>query len=415
MENMKVDILEKKGCKVEIKAEIPADEVEKERTVVFADIQQNAVISGFRKGHAPMDFVKREFAKTALNKTLQNLMTSAIEKIIKEQDLHPVVTPEAEPEDYNEGKPFSFKLKVEQVPEFEPKDYKKIKITKKIKKITEKEVNEVIKNLQDRRANLIDAGDIAAEPHHFLVADYDGIIDGKKIDKPIENQTIDLSHKSLPEGFATGLVGMKSGETKTIETKISDKPAKLDIKIKSIKKKVLPEVNDEFAKDFGHENVSQLKEKIKEDIIKTEEEKTRQDMESQIIESLLKSNDFPVPETLVEYELNNMIDRTKQYLVSNHSFNQEEFEKSIPAMRDKYKTDAEKTVHSSYLLSKIIKNENINVDEDEINKKIEEISGGDKKVAENYQKYREYLSLQIKEKKLFDFLLENAKIKEVKA
>ncbi|MDO8735339.1 MAG: hypothetical protein Q7K21_09310, partial [Elusimicrobiota bacterium] len=104
--------------------------------------------------------------------------------------------------------------------------------------------------------------------------------------------------------------------------------------------------------------------------------------------------------------------RTKQYLVSNRSFNEEEFKKSIPAMKDKYRVDAEKTVRISYLLSKIAKSENIAVTDDEINGKIAEISAGDKKVAENYQKYREYLSLQIKEKKLFDSILSYAKIKE---
>ncbi len=135
-------------------------------------------------------------------------------------------------------------------------------------------------------------------------------------------------------------------------------------------------------------------------------------MENQIIELLLKSNNFSIPETLVEEELNNMIERTKQYLTNNRSYNEEEFKKSIPAMRDKYKTDAEKTVHISFLLSKIAKNENIVVSPDEVNKKIEEIAGGNKKTAESYGKYREYMSIQLREKKLFDFLFDNAKIKE---
>ncbi len=273
----------------------------------------------------------------------------------------------------------------------------------------------MLKNLQDRQSTLVDAGDVAAEQHHFLVADYESTVDGKKMDKPAENQIIDLSHESLPSGFATGLVGMKIGESKTIETKISEKPAKFDVKVKAIKKKVSPKVDDEFAKDLGHENIQQLKEKIKAELETAEDEKSRQDMEGQIVESLLTHNNFAVPESLVGEETNHMIERTKQYLVSNRSFNEEEFKKSIPAMKDKYRVDAEKTVRISYLLSKIAKSENIAVTEDEISKKIAEISAGDKKVAENYQKYREYLSLQIKEKKLFDILLENAKVKEVKA
>ncbi|MFH0948569.1 MAG: trigger factor [Elusimicrobiota bacterium] len=409
---MKIDVLEKKGCSVEIKVEIPTEEVKSEMDVVFVDIQKNAAIDGFRKGHVPMEFVKREFARTAVEKTIHNLMASTTEKIIKEKNLQPVVPPTIEPLDFAEGKPFSFKLKIEQEPEFEPKDYKKIKITKKVKKITDKEINNVIKNIQDRQSTLEDAGDVVAEQHHFLIADYESTVDGKKMDKPAENQIIDLSHESLPVGFATGLIGMKAGESKTIETKISDKPANFDVKVKAIKKKVSPSIDDEFAKDLGHENVGQLKEKIKDELTKVEEEKTQQDMENQIIELLLKSNNFPVPETFVEEELGRLIEKTKQHLISNRSFNEEEFKKSIPAMEDKYKIDAEKRVRISYLLSRIIKDENITVSSEEVDKKIEEIFAGDRKVAENYQKHREHLSLQIKEKKLFDFLLENAKIKE---
>ena len=411
---MKTEVLERKGCSVEIKAEIPAADVKKEMESVYVEIQQNAAIDGFRKGHAPMEFVKREFARTAVEKTLHNLMTTSTEKIIKDQNLHPIVTPSVEPLDFVEEKPFLFKLKIEQAPEFTPKDYKKIKITKKIKKITDKEIGDVIKNLQDRQSTLDDAGDVAAEAHHFLVADYESTIDGKKIDKPALNQMIDLSHESLPEGFASGLIGMKAGESKTIEIKIADKPAKFDIKVKAIKKKISPKIDDEFAKDLGMENVAKLKEKIKGDLLKAEEDKLRQEMENQAVESLLASNEFCVPEVLVNDELENMIERTKQYLVDNHNYNDEEFKKSIPAMKDKYKKDSEKTVRVSYLLSRIAKDENITVSRDEINKKIEELTGGDKKAAESYEKYREFISLQLKEKKLFDFLLANAKVKEEK-
>jgi len=420
---MKFDILEKKGCSVEIKVEIPTEEVKSELDSVFSDIQKNAAVDGFRRGHAPMDFVKREFAKTAVEKTIHNLVISSMEKIIKEKNFQLVVAPVVKPFDFAAAQPFSFRLKIEQAPEFELKDHKKIKITKKIKKITDKEIHSVLKNLQDRQSTLVDAGDVAAEQHHFLVADYESTVDGKKMERPAENQIIDLSHESLPAGFAAGLVGMKVGESKTIETKISEKPAKFAVKVKAIKKKVSPKIDDDFAKDLGHENIQQLKEKIKVELETAEDEKSRQDMEGQIVESLLSNNNFAVPESLVDEETNNMIERTKQYLVSNRSdqresprdFNEEEFKKSIPAMKDKYRVDAEKTVRISYLLSKIAKSENITVTDDEINKKIAEIAAGDKKVAENYQKYREYLSLQIKEKKLFDFLLENAKIKEVKA
>jgi len=178
------------------------------------------------------------------------------------------------------------------------------------------------------------------------------------------------------------------------------------------KKKVVKKIDNEFAKDMGHESIEQLREKVKEELVRAEEEKTRQEMENQIVEALLKSNNFDVPDTLVEDEINHSIERTKQYLVSNHSFDEEEFKKSIPAMRDKYKVESEKTVRISYLLSKIAKNENIEVTQDEINKKIEEMANGDKKVAENYNKYHDYVGLQLKEKKLFDFLFENAKIKE---
>lgn len=413
MLNQKFEVLSKKDCTTELKVEIEADNVSAEMEKVFGDIRQNAVISGFRKGKAPLDMVKREFAQTALSKTLRNLMADSIEIIVKDQNLKPVAVPVAEPQNYEPGANFVFKVSVEEPPEFELKDYKKLKLTKKIKQISEKDVENVVNSLREKQAILVDAGDVTVDQTHFVVADYKNL-SGPAKSQLVKEQILDLSNKQLPEGFAEGLIGARIGETRIVSSVAGKESARFEVTINAVKKKTLPAVDDEFAKDMGYENMEQLTSKINTELKDESDRRSRQQLENDIIDALLESNIFVVPPSLVKEEIDRSLEKTRQYLKQHNRFNEQEFEKSLPAMEEKYKADAEKGLRISYILSHITKLENIAVPPEEIDAKIEEFSGGNEKAKENYNQYRSYIELQLQEKKVFDFLIENAKIKEIK-
>ena len=144
---------------------------------------------------------------------------------------------------------------------------------------------------------------MCVEQTHYLIADYSGTVDGKSLGKPVREQFIDLSHEELPQGFAKGLLGAKAGEQKIIETEISGKPAKFEVTVKSIKKKISPTLDDEFAKDNGFATLDLLKEEIKKNLLLEEEKRARRELEKAISDELIANNSFPIPKSLVNKEV----------------------------------------------------------------------------------------------------------------
>jgi len=407
MSNYRIEVLETQPCLFRFGIELPREEVEKETEKVYQILQTRVAVEGFRRGKVPLEIVKQRFFTQARAEVIDNLLTYAVKQILAEKNIKPVTSPRVEKLDFEFEKPFSFQVTVEQKPEFEPDGYKNIRVEKKIKKITEDDVQKVISLLLEQNAYLEESTETVVKKEHFLLVDYELFLPpGSTAIETLKNQLINLSAPDILPGLVGQLVGANKNETKEVKITFPEnyyrkeytgKEAILNVKIYAIKEKKLPMLNDDFARDIGFANLEELNLKIKENLEKTEEQRIHQDMENQIAEHLAKTNPIPLPPSLVEEELQFLLNQAHRYYMSAQVSSsatvdstalkekrEEEWQKVLPELEKKYRIQAEKRVRLTFIFLAIAEKEKIAIDED-----------------------------KLREEKIFDFLIKNAKIKTI--
>ncbi|MBN1621144.1 MAG: trigger factor [Endomicrobiales bacterium] len=425
MENLKVEIVEKKPCSVILNIEVPQPEVKVETEKVYQEIQRIARVSGFRQGKAPMEMIKKNYVDNAREKVLENLIQKSVFPALKSKGIEPIAIPSIQEVNFDFDKPLKFKVKTERSPEFKSKDYKGVKIVKEIRAITKEKIGESIDALREKNAKLVESKKDVVEPKSYVMVDYEGYKDSQEIKGlKAKNQLLDLSASQLIMGFKDGLLGAKKGEEKEIKVKfpkehpdkkLADQDVIFKARIKEIKEKELPALDDELAKDFNIPSLKELESKVKESLEQEEKRRQEQDVRDKLIEHLLSANKFEVPDSLVEEQLKYMIERMSEYFKSQ-GMPESSWKENSKEWNEKYRKEAEQKVRIAYILSDIAKIEKIEVTEDDLKSELENMKkrNPDKEsaVEKYFEKNKESIISQLKDDKLFKFLLDNAKIKE---
>jgi trigger factor len=421
----KVKILDSGPCLVSLSIEVGLDDVKSETEKVNLDVQKIASIPGFRQGKAPMELVKKNYNSTIKEKIVSNLIHKSVFDSLEAEGIVPISYPTIEKVEFDQDKPLVFSVKAERNPDFKLKNYKGLKIKKDIRNTTDEKVNESIEKLRERNSSLAESSSETVETKHFVVVDYDGTVDGQPVaDLKGTNQLVDLSAAQLLAGFKEGLVGAKKDEEKTITVSLpADYPGKnlagktviFKARVKQIKEKILPKLDDEFAKDIGSKDLAELTAKVRE--VLENEEKTRQndELEKQLIDALLAQNEFCVPESLVEGEISHMFEKTQRYL-HDQGIKQQPTEEQLKKFREKYLEQAKNNVRISYILNRIVRDEKIETTAEELAEELDRLKkanpGQEAGVEKYFEEHKENIAGSMKQTKLFKFLLDNSKIKE---
>ena len=425
MENLKTEMSKKSECEFVFKIEIPQAEVEKEIELTYNKIQKDAVLPGFRRGKVPPTFLREKFKSRCQEAVLESLIPGALSQVVKEKGIDPIA-PAMISElkfDFDNRSSISFEAAVEVMPRFEPRDYKKLKIKREIKVMGDSEIEESLKELQKRNGQLVVSSNNVVDRKSYVVIDYQGFGNGKPLSGLRgENQLISIENPIFLKEFSEGLTGMEKGEEKNIEVNFPDnyfnknlagKKILFKAKVKEIKEMRLPEIDDAFAQGLGVKSLPELKEKLRENLIKREEYKAQEAMREQIVDRLIENNPVAVPNSLVEKQLDYLMSRMKAYLASR-GLASEDIGADEEVLRKKYRDLAEKQVRSALIFSRIAERENIQVDSREIDKEIEETVKSTKEKEEEIKKYFyeniEQITGRMRENKVFDFLIKNAKI-----
>jgi len=376
---MKVETKKLPKSQLELIFELSAEEFKEHMNHSLEHLKHHVKADGFRQGKVPLKIVEEKIGE-------QNLLMEAGDHAVKhvyfdyiaEQKLEPIGEPEVAIEKIAKGSEFVFKAKITVLPDVELPDYKEIASKVKAKEISvdEKEVQDAINYLQKTRAKFSQQ-DKQAEKSDFVEIEYSApeIENGKLIkDKFI------LGEGGLIKDFEDGIMGMKSGEEKELKVKFPDNAIRKDmdskevsfkIKMLSVQKMELPEVNDDFAKTLGaFDSLVVFKEEIKKNIIaeKTEEEKQRK--RGEILEKIAEKTKVELPEKLVEYEKERLFEDMKNQIANNFKISFEEYlatvKKTEAEIKDTFKLQAEKRLKSFLVLKEIGKQENLQVDEKEL-------------------------------------------------
>lgn len=421
------------GCKREIEIIIPAEEPEKVYADILKDFRRNIQLPGFRKGKVPVAVIEKRFAKEIEQEVIQKIVPNSLDKAITDEKLFPVEQPTLEDVEYVRGGELKVKASFEVKPEITLEKYKELEISIKADdyKVEDKTIDDQLEYLQKRGANLepvdkarkIKRGD-------FVVIDLKGEPVDDEENEPFQREgiTIEIVTVDKDGGFTKNLVGANVGDTLDFEVvypqKFQDphmagKTVKYNVEVRDHKVQVVPELDDEFAKDLGQfENLDALKAEIRRQLEEEKAYQKKQDTESLLMEKIIADNpDFELPQVMVQRQLANHENEMRRQMYSqgvnpDHiGFNWDEFKKNE-------QESAEKGVKRILILDAVSDKEDIKVTAKEITTEIDKIaiqSGQDPKEMRREMMADgrfEAIGSHLRDKKAVDWLLENNTIKE---
>ncbi|MBI2387363.1 MAG: trigger factor [Elusimicrobia bacterium] len=410
--------LKEEGCVVTLSVEVAPQEVTDQSQTALMRLQSLARIPGFRAGKAPLDIVKQHFAGRAREEAIDALIRKHVPAALEDLKLRVVETPTVSDVKWKDGEPLVITVQAEIAPTPVAKDYLKIPVTRKPQAADAAALDKRIEELRDAQARLDVAKDETVGEKNFVVIDYSASQGGKALPNAKgTSELVDMSSEQSVEGLSQGLKGMKRGETKTIKVKLGGKETDLTVTVTEIKTKVLPALDAEFAKDMGMESLDELKGKLKEVLDREVKSASESDVVRQIEEALVKANVFALPPSMVERQLEGMMDRMRRQLMGATQLS----DKVLNDLRAKLQPKAEDEVRLAFVMSAIAEKEKIEVTDAELASELEaglkdaENEAKKKELTEIFSKRKDQISHMIRERKTLNLLKEKAVYTEAKA
>ncbi len=413
----------------EFKVSVHPSIMDQKLQAAYQRLQQRVQLPGFRKGKAPLDLVKRKFERDVLDDVFHEIVNETYRKAAVENKLPVAGDPylvENNFANWQKGAKLEFTTHVDLIPEVKLKKYKGLPITKKEAQIKEEDVEIVIKNLLDPRAELVTLPETEhVQRGNFVVIDFEGTLDGQPIaDSSAKNFFLEVGTENSMEDFQKGLEGMRAGEEKVISVtypadyknpEIAGKMMEYKVKLHEIKKKNLPELNDELAKEFGAENVADLNAKVRKSLEDEMLMEQNQRSQEEALLALVEANPLEIPPSLMQRQLRHILGEVSE-LLKRQKYTDKIIEDYFQKHFDEFKSRAEREVKVALLLPKVIEAEKVETTEDDLKKHFEEVakssgqelSAIEKFYDENAQR-RDELKRELQRKKAVQLLVDEAK------
>jgi len=414
--------------KKKISFEIPWEEVKKEIDAAYRTVGKKARIKGFRPGKTPRHILEAYYREDAEGEAVSNLVQRSFEEAIEANNLMPVARPQIEQNGIQADKSFTYSATVEVEPVIEPQGYTGLELQKEDTAVTDRDVDVRLEELRNMYSSLkdVEAGR-AVQEGDFLLIDFEGKLGGETRKELTEaGFRLEVGSKRLVPGFEDALIGLKQGESKEFTVKFPDDyPVKefagkdiiFHATVKDIKVKVLPELDENFVKNFEkYENMEALRTELLKSLEEEKSARVKANLQKAINEQLLEKNPFEVPEAYVERQIFNMMVEYQRRMVMN-GMDSDNAAKVATNLHDKFRDEATRMVRTGLLLQRIAEKESIAVDEKEIDDRIRETAaryGHDfESMKLSYEKDNmiDRLRDQILEEKTLDFIESRANIK----
>ena len=396
----------------------------KEHVLVhFKDVK----VDGFRKGHVPADVLEKKFKKEIEGEILNHIISEEYRKAVEENNLSPIADIKLEKYENNEDN-VEVVFTIPVLPEINLGDYKSVKVEKEALDVNDEKVNAEIEIMRSNAGKLKEvADDETAKDKDVTNINFEGFIDGEAFDGgKAEGFDLTLGSKSFIDTFEDQIIGHKKGDEFDVNVtfpeeyhaeNLKGKPAVFKVKVNSIKRKEEAELNEDLAKELGYDSVEDLKAKTKENLIKREETRIENEYRGKVVDAVVDTVNFEIPEAVVEREIQFQINRFAQQLqMQGMSLNQyfEMTGQNIEKMRESIKESAEKSVKRDLVLTEIAKAENVQATEEEVNAELDRTAlmyGMDREglIAEvrksgNYARFIDEIKYQIINRKTVDLL-----------
>ena len=427
---MQITVVDKSTVKKILKCEVPKETVAKELNDAYRELKNKASVKGFRKGKIPRKVLENRFSKDVHGDVVPKLIQQAFSKAIDEHDLKIISSPQMDPPELDPESAYCFEMTIEVKPEIEDVEYEGMELNKTQYEVSEVEIEAQIHMIRKTMASKQAVSEErAVKEKDFVLIDYQGFLKDEPFEPTpqIENFTMAIGTDTMPEEFSQKIVGVIPEQDLEIEVVYSDKDPNTElagktltykVKVKEIHEEVLPE-DENLVKELGkYENLDQVKDDIRANLLQGYKQRVQHELSEQIFQNLLEKYEFEVPESLVEAELNGIIAEAEQaYTQNNMTF--EDAGMSKESLRKDYKEVAEKQARRHLILAKLIEQENLEMTDQELETSFEEMAKGmnasvdaiknyfnmDKNQLENYK------HTQL-EKKAVDLIVSKGKVTE---
>ncbi len=412
------------GCKHSLEISIPAAEVESETSRVVLDVQKRAKLPGFRPGKSPVSIIRKQFAGEIRQQVLEKLIPVHLQKQLEHENLNVVGTPDVSDVHLHDGEPLSFKATFEVVPEIELGEYTNIEVPYQDPEVTDEDIDKRIEELRNTKAQFLNIDPRPVADGDFAVVSLESIegVEGEPV--KTEEMQLEIGAKETFEAFNENLRGLSPGDEKDFEVtypadygseKLSGRTVKFHAVLKGLRKKELPDLDDEFAQELGDfRTVDELKEAIRKAIFSQRQYDAQQVAKNTIVDKLVDAHEFPVPEIFVERQIKNRVEQSLRAMAEQGMDPRKlqlDWEKVKEAQREK----ATREVKASLLLGKVSDRESIHATRDEVDSEVEKAARQQRKpVAAVHMEFEKdgtlgRIASHIQTDKTLNFLFERAR------
>ncbi len=371
------------GCKHALELSVPAQEVDSETARITADVQKRAKLQGFRPGKAPASLIRKHFASDIRQQVIEALVPKYLQKQFEAENLNVVGTPDITEIHLHDGEPLRFKAQFEVVPEIELGEYKGVEVPYLEPEVADSDIDARLGELREQKAEYINIDPRPLEDGDYAVVALESLagIEGD----PVKTDEMVLEvggADTLPE-FSQNLRGVTPGEEREISVaypedygsqRLAGKTVTFRASLKGLRKKELPELNDEFAQDLGdYRSLEELRAAVRKGIQGQRQHDAQEAAKNRIVDKLVDAHEFPVPQTFVERQVRNRVEQSLRAMAGEGTDPrnlQIDWGKVMETQKDK----AVREVRASLLLSKVAAQESIHATRDEVDKEVERIA-----------------------------------------
>jgi trigger factor len=371
-------------CTRELVLDVPADEVAKAFKSVTANYKKYARIPGFRPGKTPDSVVRRRFAADIRKEVIDTLLPERFNAAVREQGVRPVGQPQVMELTLEEGTPLHVKAVFEYVPEFSIEGYQSVAVDKPSTEITEEEFHQEIERLRESRATIEPVEeDRSLADGDWAQITYKGEVEGETDAAPVagEDALVEIGGKDTVEAFTTALRGAKAGQelkaeviypAEYSEPRLAGKTVAYEVEVKAIKKRTLPELNDDFAREIGsYESYADLETRVREYVTNRKKRSIEGETKDKLFAALAEKFAFPVPESMVQEQIDTRLERGLRALAAQ-GMNPEQMRKlDFARLRGAQRDSAMAEVKTSLILDRIAAEENLTVSDEELDNELQ--------------------------------------------
>ena len=429
---MKVQVENTGPFEKKISFEIPRDVVSLEVDSTYRALNSKVKVKGFRPGKVPRSILERYYRAQVESEVITKLIEDSYGKAVEENHLTPVTAPNVVDRAFEPGKDFTYTVTVEVKPEVSVEGYRGLEVEKPAVQVREEEVDARLKGLQDVHAQLkpVEA-DRPVQEKDLVVVDFEGSLGGKPLEGwKVKDHLAEVGSQSLVGGLDQQLAGLPLRQERDLVVTLPDdyprkelagKGINVRVQVKEIKEKILPALDDEFAKEAGDfQNLQELKDRLRKNLEEQKEAQATQSAKEKLLDLLREKHPFGIPQSMIDRQVENVMARTELQF-ARQGIKLDSAKLDSEKLRESIRPSAEKEVRGSLILEKVAEAEKIAVSDAELEQKLEQLAVQMNQRVEAvknfYQKKdrMEDLRAMMLEEKTLDFLLSQANVKEVAA